>query len=148
MLTLHTAESVRLTPDGEPLRHGAVLVSADRIAAVGALDELTAAHPGARLRRWPGELAPGRVHDGPLPTADTPRERVHAVLLVGCTAVVGQHLDAALRAAVDRNGLAVLAPGAGPAPLIPGARADLAVFDEADHCLATVLAGRLVHRRA
>jgi hypothetical protein len=32
--------------------------------------------------------------------------------------------------------------------LAVGARADLAVFAEDGSCLATVLAGRLVHRRA
>jgi len=35
-----------------------------------------------------------------------------------------------------------------PATLAPGARADLAVVDGSGECVATVIAGRLVHRRA
>ncbi|MBB1260460.1 aminotransferase class IV [Streptomyces alkaliterrae] len=50
MRTLHIGET-----DG-----GAVLVDGDRIAAVGAAEELAAAHPEARVRRWPGRLGPGR----------------------------------------------------------------------------------------
>ncbi|MBB1244237.1 hypothetical protein GL263_11800 [Streptomyces durbertensis] len=50
MRTLHIGET-----DG-----GAVLVDGDRIAAVGPAGELAAAHPDARVRRWPGRLGPGR----------------------------------------------------------------------------------------
>ncbi|MEU2184458.1 imidazolonepropionase-like domain-containing protein [Streptomyces thermolilacinus] len=52
MLTIHTA--------GE--RGGAVAVDGALIAAVGPYEELAAAHPGARVRRWPGVLTPGLVN--------------------------------------------------------------------------------------
>ncbi|MFJ4711361.1 imidazolonepropionase-like domain-containing protein [Streptomyces sp. NPDC088785] len=51
MLTLHTVA------DGS-----SVLVEGDRIAALGSADELAAAHPGARVRRWPGILTPGLLN--------------------------------------------------------------------------------------
>ncbi|MFG2500101.1 hypothetical protein ACGFSB_18060 [Streptomyces sp. NPDC048441] len=50
MRTLHVA-------DGTP--EAAVLVDGAVIAAVGPYDELAAAHPAARVRRWPGILTPG-----------------------------------------------------------------------------------------
>ncbi|MQY13418.1 hypothetical protein SRB5_35660 [Streptomyces sp. RB5] len=37
----------------------AVLVEGRLIAALGPYEELAAAHPEARVRRWPGQLAPG-----------------------------------------------------------------------------------------
>ncbi|MEU7994679.1 hypothetical protein AB0B83_04980 [Micromonospora sp. NPDC049060] len=148
MLTLHTAPLLRTTPDAPPTPGAAVAVRADRIVAVGPLGELTEAYAGARIRRWPGTLGPGRVHDGPLPAADTPRERVHALLRLGVTAVLAGHLtDPALRAAVERGDLLVL-PAAVPSVLAPGGRADLAVLDADGACLVTVVAGRIAHRRA
>ncbi|GGW16845.1 hypothetical protein GCM10018980_11160 [Streptomyces capoamus] len=51
MLTIH-ADS----------RGDAVLVTGGRIEAVGPLEELTAAYPSARVRRWPGILTPGFVN--------------------------------------------------------------------------------------
>ncbi|WP_433653331.1 hypothetical protein ACQP2C_15145 [Micromonospora zamorensis] len=148
MLTLHTAPLLRLTVDGEPLPDHAVVVSGDRIEAVGPMIELSATYAGARVRRWPGTLGPGRLHDGPLPVAPTPRERVHALLRRGVTAVPAEHLtDPALRATVDRGDLLVL-PTAVPPTLSAGGRADLAVVDADGACLVTVLAGRIAHRRA
>ncbi|MEV4462148.1 hypothetical protein AB0J51_00840 [Micromonospora echinofusca] len=148
MLTLHAAPLLRTAPDAAPVAGAAVAVRADRIVAVGPLAELTEAYAEARIRRWPGTLGPGLVHDGPLPAADTPRERVHALLRLGVTAVLAGHLtDPALRAAVERSDLRVL-PAAVPPTLAPGGRADLAVLDADGTCLVTVVAGRIVNRRA
>ncbi|MCP9986955.1 hypothetical protein LUX01_09840 [Streptomyces sudanensis] len=52
MLTLHTAAA-----GGD-----AVLVEGASIAALGPYGELAAAHPAARVRRWPGVLTPGLVN--------------------------------------------------------------------------------------
>ncbi|MEV6704716.1 imidazolonepropionase-like domain-containing protein [Micromonospora wenchangensis] len=134
--------------DGGPLSGWAVLVDGDRIEAVGPVGELTQAYPTVRVRRWPGTLGPALVHDGPLPPAPTPRERVHALLRSGVGAVLAAHLtDPAVRAAAARNDVAVL-DAARPPALTVGGRADLAVFAADGRCLATVVAGRLVHRRA
>lgn len=43
-------------------RGRALAVEGARIAAAGPLDELVAARPDARLRRWPGILTPGLVN--------------------------------------------------------------------------------------
>ncbi|WP_318201974.1 imidazolonepropionase-like domain-containing protein [Streptomyces sp. SCL15-4] len=51
MLTLHA--------DSRGLAH---LVRGEWIEAVGPLEELAAAHPHARVRRWPGILTPGFVN--------------------------------------------------------------------------------------
>jgi hypothetical protein len=145
---LHTAPLLRRERDGEPVPEHAVLVSGDRVEAVGPLAELTEAHAQVRVRRWPGTLGPGLLHDGPLPAAPTPRERVHALLRGGVTAVLADHLaDPALRGAVDRSDLWVLV-GPVPPTLNAGGRADLSVHDTDGTCLATVVAGRIVHRRA
>ncbi|MFH8487926.1 imidazolonepropionase-like domain-containing protein [Streptomyces longisporoflavus] len=53
MRTLHVAE-------GAP--EAAVLVDGASIAAVGPYEELAAAHPAARVRRWPGILTPGLLN--------------------------------------------------------------------------------------
>ncbi|MCW3843563.1 hypothetical protein ONA70_26010 [Micromonospora yasonensis] len=148
MRTIHAADLLRPTPTDEPMSGGAVLVAGDRIERIAVLDELTAAYPDVRVRRWAGSLGPALVHDGPLPPAPTPRERVHALFRAGVGAVLDAHLsDPALRAAAARNGLAVLARPRPPA-LVVGGRADLAVFADDGSCLVTVIAGRLVHRRA
>ncbi|MEV4654601.1 hypothetical protein [Micromonospora sp. NPDC049301] len=148
MLTLHTAPLLRLTAEGEPVPDQAVLVSGDRIEAVGPLAELSGSYAGVRVRRWPGTLGPGMLHDGPLPAAPTPRERVHALLRRGVTAVLAEHLaDPALRAAIDRGDLLAL-PTAVPPKLNRGGRADLAVHAADGACLVTVVAGRIAHRRA
>ncbi|WP_420035020.1 imidazolonepropionase-like domain-containing protein [Streptomyces sp. cg28] len=51
MLTLHTVD------DGS-----SVVVEGDRIAAVGSYEDVVAAYPGARVRRWPGILTPGLLN--------------------------------------------------------------------------------------
>ena len=136
MLTIHTADE-----------GGAVAVEGARVVGVGTLAEVQERFPGARVRSWPGVLGPARVHEGPLPDAPSPRERIHAVLKSGATAVLAEHVASPeLRAAAQRNDVEILA-----APrrttLADLDRADLAVFDEAGTCIATVCAGRLVHRR-
>ncbi|TRO57815.1 imidazolonepropionase-like domain-containing protein [Streptomyces sp. IB201691-2A2] len=148
MLTIHVADELRYAwDDPDPVKDGAVAVEGDRIAATGSLAGLQERFPGARVRRWPGVLGPGLVLEGPLPDAPTPRERVHAVLKLGAVAVLEQYADTAeLRAAAGRNDVAVLAR-VRPAAIVAGGRADLAVFDEDGACVATVCAGRLVHRR-
>ncbi|MEU3980125.1 hypothetical protein AB0F77_08425 [Streptomyces sp. NPDC026672] len=63
MLTLHTADL--LVPGGPGqlcVPGGAVLVDGREIGAVGPYEDLAAAHPTARVRRWPGLLAPGLVN--------------------------------------------------------------------------------------
>lgn len=185
MLTVHAPLAVRLTEDGEPLADRAVAVEGDRIAAIGPLDELTAAYPSARVRRWPGTLGPGRCaadaaawleaayHPDPrevglpgIPGTDpitdealsslpmdevrwgaSARRGLQRLLREGVTSVVGPFTRPPVRTAVLRSGLTVL-PAPRPSVLSPGARADLAVHDADGRCLATVLAGRLVHRRA
>ena len=147
MLTIHTADELRVAWDAEPVKDGAVAVEGTRIAAVGALAALRERFPGARVRRWPGTLGPALVHQGPLPDAPSPRERVHAVLKLGAVAVLEEHAGTPeLRAAAERNEVMVL-PAARPTALAGTGRADLAVLDETGACLATVCAGRLVHRR-
>ncbi|WP_086860580.1 imidazolonepropionase-like domain-containing protein [Streptomyces milbemycinicus] len=147
MLTLHAAPLVRLTPDdAAPLRDAAVAIDGDRIAAVGPLDELLQEYPRARVRHWPGTLGPGLVHDAPVPDAPSPRERIHALLRLGATAVVAARVtDPELLAAARRGGVAVL-DRPRPSALVKTGRADLAAFDADGACVATVLAGRLVHR--
>ncbi|MEW1831548.1 hypothetical protein [Streptomyces sp. NPDC088196] len=136
MLTIHTADE-----------GGAVAVEGARVVGVGPLADLEQRFPGARLRRWPGVLGPALVHEGPLPDAPSPRERIHAVLKTGATAVLAEHADSPeLRSAADRNGVLIL-PGPRPPALVDQARADLAVFDEAGTCIATVCGGRLLYRR-
>ncbi|WP_431933694.1 hypothetical protein [Micromonospora sp. RP3T] len=148
MRTVHVADLLRLTLNDEPGAGLAVLVGGDRVEAVAPLGELTGAYPEVRVRRWAGTLGPARVHDGPLPPAPTPRERVHALFRLGVAAVLDAHVtDPALRAAATRNGMAVRSV-ARPPTLVAGGRADLAVFDADGSCRATVVAGRLVHRRA
>ncbi|MET7598965.1 MULTISPECIES: hypothetical protein [unclassified Streptomyces] len=53
MLTLHVAEH---SPEAAVLVDGAV------VAAVGPYEELAAAHPDAKVRRWPGILTPGLLN--------------------------------------------------------------------------------------
>ncbi|MEU8848888.1 hypothetical protein AB0C70_22165 [Streptomyces sp. NPDC048564] len=147
METIHTADEVRFTWDSEPIVDGAVVVGRDRIGAVGTFEELRGRFPGARVRRWPGTLGPARVHEGPLPDAPSPRERVHAVLKLGAVAVLEEYVDSPeLRAAAERNDVVVL-PRAQSIAIRQTGRADLAVLDETGACIATVCAGRLVHRR-
>ena len=134
MLTIHATPGLAVAVEGE------------QVLALGPAEELEAAYPQARVRRWAGVIGPGRLHQGPLPDAPSARERVHALLRIGATAARPEQLtDPELRAAAGWNKLALLDH---EPVLAVGARADLAVFAEDGSCLATVLAGRLVHRRA
>jgi hypothetical protein len=145
--TIHTADRMYVTWESAPVADGAVVAVGDRVGAVGTFSELRERFPGARVRRWPGRLGPARVHEGPLPDAPSPRERVHAVLKLGAAAVLAEHVGTPeLRAAAERNDVAVL-PGPAPTAIRPAGRADLAVLDDTGACIATVCAGRLVHRR-
>ncbi|MFD5077397.1 hypothetical protein [Streptomyces sp. NPDC058371] len=147
MLTIHAADELRLSWDAAPVTEGAVAVEGDRVAGAGPFEELRRRFPDARVRRWPGVLGPALVHEGPLPAAPSPRERLHAVLKSGATAVLAEYADTAdVRSAAARNDVAVL-PRAHRRVIIDAGRADLAVFDADGTCLATVCAGRLVHRR-
>ncbi|MFC8916745.1 hypothetical protein ACFT5C_13345 [Streptomyces sp. NPDC057116] len=199
MLTLHVAAA---SPGN------AVLVDGATIAAVGPYEELAAARPEARVRRWPGILTPGLLnpygpellegayHPDPreadelgtdpitgeraraLFRADPSRQGASArrgvqrMLAHGTVAVAGELRGRAALDAVRRAGLAVghrppTLPGPAsfsPRPLVllpgltAGAPARFAVFDVPDRaalvrlgagtCVATVLGGRLVHRRA
>ncbi len=149
MLTIHAADELRYVwDDPEPVENGAVAVEGVRVAATGSLADLQERFPGARVRRWPGVLGPGLVHEGPLPDAPSPRERVHAVLKSGAVAVRAECVNTPeLRAAAERNDVVVLAHTTRRTAIVDVGRADLAVFDEDGTCIATVCAGRLVHRR-
>ncbi|MGW1255942.1 hypothetical protein ACWD5Q_12315 [Streptomyces sp. NPDC002513] len=62
MLTIHAADLL-VTGDRRPaLPGGAVLVDGRTCAAVGLFEELAAASPTARVRRWPGLLTPGLLN--------------------------------------------------------------------------------------
>ncbi|MGW1881269.1 amidohydrolase family protein [Streptomyces sp. NPDC001970] len=58
MLTVHAAPLV-LPVGAAALVDGAVAVDGDRIVAVGPYEDVLAARPGARVRRWPGVITPG-----------------------------------------------------------------------------------------
>lgn len=63
MLTIHAADLlVTGDPRRPPVTNGAVLVDGRELAGAGPYEELAAAHPGARVRRWPGLLAPGLLN--------------------------------------------------------------------------------------
>ncbi|WP_137994043.1 hypothetical protein [Streptomyces vilmorinianum] len=198
MLTIHVAEASPET---------AVLVDGARLAAVGPYEDLAAARPEARVRRWPGILTPGLLNPyapellegtyhpdpreaeqfGTAPItglraqeifrADasrrgaSARRGVQRMLAHGTVAVAGELRSRAALDAVRRAGLAVgrrpeVLPGPpsfSPVPLVllprlaPGGPARFAVFDVPDTaalvrrgastCVATVIDGRLVHRR-
>jgi cytosine/adenosine deaminase-related metal-dependent hydrolase len=63
VLTVHAADLL-VFGDGRrpPVPGGAVLVDGREIEAVGPYEELAAAHPTARVRRWPGLLTPGLLN--------------------------------------------------------------------------------------
>ncbi|WP_433891706.1 imidazolonepropionase-like domain-containing protein [Streptomyces sp. CA-111067] len=166
MLTMHIAPLLALTADGEAVHDGAVVVDGGRVVALGPMDELAAAHPEARVRRWRGTIRPGVVATGvrellqdtyhgdprdpqrPPDQAESVRRGIHGLLQRGVTGVVDDLTDADARAAIDRSGLVRYWPGAPTPGLAVGGRADLAVFDGQGDCVATVLAGKLVHRRS
>ncbi|MEW1658988.1 hypothetical protein [Streptomyces sp. NPDC093707] len=77
------------------------------------------------------------------------RRGLQRLLAAGTTSLTGPFTRPAVRTAVHRSGLQETdrtSPGARRV-LAPGAPADFAVFAPDGSCLATVLAGRLVHRR-
>ncbi|MFF7053824.1 hypothetical protein ACFY94_36255 [Streptomyces griseorubiginosus] len=181
MLTIHTADQL-LRGDGEPpLPSGAVLVDGRAIAAVGAYEELTAAHPTARVRRWPGVITPGLLNPHgqelleqtyhPDPREDlgsepltgealsaldmtearwgaSARRGVQRLLAQGTVAVTGPLRRPTVIDAVHRSGLRIQdgPTGAVLPALVPGADATFAIF-AAPECVATVIKGRLLHRR-
>ncbi|MEV4742788.1 hypothetical protein [Streptomyces sp. NPDC049555] len=59
MLTLHAADLLIADPGTDPVPDGAVAVDGDTIAAIGPYEEVAAAFPQARVRRWRGVLTPG-----------------------------------------------------------------------------------------
>ncbi|MEU7403258.1 MULTISPECIES: imidazolonepropionase-like domain-containing protein [unclassified Streptomyces] len=73
------------------------------------------------------------------------RRGLQRMLARGVTAVAGPFTRPPVLTAVRRSG--VLVDTAAPT-LSPGARADFAVLAADGSCLATVVGGRLVHRRA
>ncbi|WP_328749557.1 hypothetical protein OHT57_29410 [Streptomyces sp. NBC_00285] len=195
MTTIHAADLL-IPGGGQPsLPGGAVLVEGREIAAVAAYEDLAAAHPTARVRRWPGVLTPGLVNPyGPelLEQAYHPdpreelgsepisgealaalgmtdvrwgasaRRGVQRMLAHGCVAVAGALWRPMVIDAVRRSGLTVeqrfadpagppslAAPGAFAIALQPRTEATFAVFETAETkaCVATVIKGRLVHRR-
>ncbi|MFD5801874.1 imidazolonepropionase-like domain-containing protein [Streptomyces sp. NPDC127020] len=197
--TIHVAEA---SPEA------AVLVDGAQLAAVGPYEELAAAHPGARLRRWPGILTPGLLNpygpelleqayhpdpreadrlgteplfgeraralldSSPSARGASARRGVQRMLAHGTVAVAGELRGRAALDAVRRPGLALAGRPAtlpGPAAFSPvplvllpglgaGKPARFAVFDVPDRaalvregastCVATVVGGRLVYRRA
>lgn len=99
MLTLHTAPLL-LPPGAAPLPDGAVLVQGEAVLALGAREELAAAHPGARTRAWPGLLTAGLTHGQAAPLLETayhPDPREYGLL--GDAPLTG---DALARLAPDR----------------------------------------------
>ncbi|MBT2397057.1 hypothetical protein [Streptomyces sp. ISL-100] len=62
MLTIHAADLV-VPVVGEPVERGAVAVDGTTVVALGPYDEVAAARPTARVRRWPGVLTPGLHND-------------------------------------------------------------------------------------
>lgn len=199
MPTLHTADASPET---------AVLVDGARIAALGPHEELAAAHPQARVRRWPGILTPGLLNPygpelleqayhpdpreadrlgteplfgrraqalldaGPSARGASARRGVQRMLAHGTVAVAGElrsrpALDAVRRAGLPLAGRPASQPGPvsfSPVPLVllpalgVGKPARFAVFDVPDRealvrhgastCVATVVGGRMVYRRA
>ncbi|WP_127361481.1 imidazolonepropionase-like domain-containing protein [Actinacidiphila soli] len=78
--------------------------------------------------------------------AASARRGVQRLLAAGTTTVAGPFTRPAVRSAVERSAIRVGA--ARPGALVPADVADFAVFAGDGRCLATVLGGRLVHRRA
>ncbi|WP_329392306.1 imidazolonepropionase-like domain-containing protein [Streptomyces sp. NBC_01716] len=58
-MTIHRADLLLPGAGRAPVPGGAVLVDGRSIEAVGPYEELAAARPAARVRRWPGVLTPG-----------------------------------------------------------------------------------------
>lgn len=60
-VTVHLAPVV-VTMTGEPLHDAGVVVTGDRIAAVGTRARLLPPYAGAKVREWPGVMTPGLVN--------------------------------------------------------------------------------------
>ncbi|MFI6083276.1 hypothetical protein ACIBBB_20235 [Streptomyces sp. NPDC051217] len=58
-MTIHRADLLLPGAGRAPVPGGAVLVDGQSIGAVGPYEEVAAARPAARVRRWPGVLTPG-----------------------------------------------------------------------------------------
>ncbi|MBJ6639826.1 hypothetical protein H4K36_21715 [Streptomyces sp. DHE7-1] len=96
MLTLHVAERSPQT---------AVLVDGASIAAVGPYEELAAAEPRARVRRWPGILTPGLLNPyGPELLEATYHPDPREADVLGTEPVVGARAREILRADPARLG--------------------------------------------
>ncbi|GAA3392392.1 imidazolonepropionase-like domain-containing protein [Streptomyces roseoviridis] len=96
MLTLHAADASPET---------SVLVDGARIAAVGPYEELAAAHPGARARRWPGLLLPGLLNPyGPELLEQTYHPDPREADAYGTEPVTGERARALFRADPARLG--------------------------------------------
>ncbi|MFJ3925563.1 imidazolonepropionase-like domain-containing protein [Streptomyces sp. NPDC090022] len=184
-VTLHAADAVLTAPSSGVLADGAVLTDGGRVVAIGRYEDLAAADPRARVRRWPGLLTPGLVMPGadallegtyfldareeappPPPLTEvqwgqSARRGTQRLLARGVVAVAGRFTVPAVRTAVARSGLTIVGPlsAAGfHGELVAGGPADFAVFATRDAdavlagadgvaCVATVIAGRLLHRR-
>lgn len=96
MLTLHVAER---SPDAAVLAEGA------SIAAVGPYEDLAAAHPDARVRRWPGILTPGLLNPyGPELLEATYHPDPREADQLGTEPIVGERARAIFRADPSRLG--------------------------------------------
>ncbi|MFI8289365.1 imidazolonepropionase-like domain-containing protein [Streptomyces sp. NPDC085614] len=112
MLTIHAADLVLPGGGHAPVPGGAVVVRGSLIAAIGPYEDLAAAHPGARTRRWPGLLTPGLVNPyGPelLERAYHPDPREAAELgtepITGASALAALGMTDARWGASARRGL-------------------------------------------
>ncbi|TRV77747.1 hypothetical protein FKN01_14750 [Streptomyces sp. 130] len=144
MLTIHAA--ALLLPGGgrAPVPGGAVAVRDASVEAFGPYGELAAAHPAARVRRWPGVLTPGLLQRDAVRLLEEwyfpdPREAD----ALGTEPLTGAALDAlgpeeTWRAGSVRRGLhrmlrhgttaVTAAPGAPPALLTAVRRSGLTVL--------------------
>ncbi|MEU0406103.1 hypothetical protein ABZ318_39115 [Streptomyces sp. NPDC006197] len=96
MLTLHVAEA---TPES------AVLVDGALVAAVGPYEDLAAARPGARVRRWPGILTPGLLNPyGPELLEQTYHPDPREAAEFGTEPIAGERARAIFRADPARLG--------------------------------------------
>jgi hypothetical protein len=96
VLTIHVAEA---TPGA------AVLVDGARVAAVGPYEELAAARPQARTRRWPGILTPGLLNPyGPELLEQTYHPDPREAATLGTEPLTGERARAVFRADPARRG--------------------------------------------
>ncbi|MDQ8704464.1 hypothetical protein RCO28_18500 [Streptomyces sp. LHD-70] len=96
MLTLHVAEASPET---------AVLVDGATIAALGPYEELAAAAPQARVRRWPGILTPGLLNPyGPEILEGTYHPDPREADTLGTAPIGGERARALFRAEPARLG--------------------------------------------